>query len=775
VFTFSPSPQDKEMALAPFTLAFTGRHRHLEKRFQADYFQKNIHHLRICHWLTIFFYGIPGLLDASLFPEIKTSLWAIRYLLVCPVFLVGLAFTYTRAYRRWWQHISMGYMLLTGGGLIWMIHIAPAPDGFDYTSGIVICLMFGYTLIRERFVFASIAGAILLAAYAAVCLTATTMLPERLLHYGMYVFSANLLGMLVAHFLERSARRDFFLGSKLHSEQRNINTLNAQLEDKIHRRTQDLSVANASLQREVAERKQIESALREGQERLKILFDFAPDGYCMLNLKGDIIEGNRSSEIITGYSRRELIGENIFGLELIASTPRSRVRSVRRASLQGIPWGPGEFTLTTKAGTAAEVELRSHPVRLQNRVRILVMIRDVTRQKFQEKDRERLKKQLVQSQKMEAIGTLAGGIAHDFNNILAAISGFTELSLLEAGPGHPLHENLSQINMAGQRARDMIQQILTFSRAQDRKIKPVQAGAVVQESLKLLRASISKAIEIRPRIVSEAFTPANATELQQVVMNLCTNAAHAMGSSGGVLEVSLVDTDLTPSAPQPAPDLPPGRYIELAVNDTGAGMPPEVVQRLFDPYFTTKPKGEGSGLGMAVVHGIVNRYGGGLTVDSTPGRGTSVKVYLSRQPDGGEAIDELSEPPPTGNESILLVDDEPQLVAIEDQMLTHLGYRVTTSGDSFAALEIFRNRPDRFALVITDMSMPQMDGLELTRALQAIRPGVPVILCTGHSAGLTRENALALGVHAVLMKPVSMQALAVTVRKVIDAGQGLFT
>ena len=759
------------MALHPLTLAFRGQHRHLEKHFAEDYFDKNLSHLRLCHWLTIFFYSIPGILDASFFPEMKASLWTIRYLVVCPVFLFGLGFTYTPYYRRWWQQVSMGYILLTGGGFIGMIAIAPPPASYGYYVGILITLMFGYTLIRERFFFASLSGISLLVAYVCVSRLATPIPISLLFHNALYVFTTNLLGMLIAYFLEFSARRDFFLGYMLNLEQEKVTRLNARLEEKVVHRTEALSIANTALQREIGERENIESALRESRERLKILFDFAPDGYCMLNLKGEIIEGNRSLEILTGYNREELIQKNIFNLNLIASDPHSQAHRIHQESVKGHPWGPGEFAISRKNGDPATVEVHSHPVIIKNETSILVMLRDVTERNAQAKIREELEKQLAQGQKMEAVGTLAGGIAHDFNNILSAIIGYTELSRMDAPPGSPLHENLSQINTAGLRAKDLIQQILTFSREHDTEIKPVPAGALIKESLKLLRASIPKTIEIRQDITSEAFTLANATQLQQILMNLCTNAAHAMGTQGGILEVTLTDTEIDPSSAGQDINLPPGYYLLLTVSDTGCGMPPEVVQRVFDPYFTTKPKGEGSGLGMAVVHGIVRRYQGAINVTSEQGQGTTVKVYLTRQAKAGTGIEEKPMPLPTGTETVLLVDDESQLVAIEQQMLTRLGYQVTASEDSVKALEIFRAQPEAFAVVVTDMSMPKMNGAELTRAILAIRPDIPVVVCTGYSAGLTRENALSFGVYDILMKPISMQSLATCIRQAIDANQ----
>jgi signal transduction histidine kinase/ActR/RegA family two-component response regulator len=391
----------------------------------------------------------------------------------------------------------------------------------------------------------------------------------------------------------------------------------------------------------------------------------------------------------------------------------------------------------------------------------LVTVRDITRRKQTEE-------QFYHAQKMEAVGTLAGGIAHDFNNILSAIIGYTELSRLDAVPGSTLHANLDQINKAGLRAKELVQQILTFSRQDDIEVKPVKVRALIEESLNFLRASISKTIDIRANIASEAYALASPTQVQQILMNLCTNAAHAMGNHGGIIEVAFTDVVIDRTAFGQDINLPSGDYIRISVRDTGCGMPPQVMERIFDPYFTTKSEGEGSGLGMAVVHGIVSRYGGTIKVCSEESRGTTVNVYLPCQTDATPEKGEASNATPHGKEAILLVDDEPQLVAIENSMLTRLGYRVTTSQDSIEALEIFRRQPTAFDVVVTDMSMPKMNGLEFSQAVLAIRSDTPIIICTGYSAGLTQEKAHSVGVHGILMKPISMQTLAQSIRQAID-------
>ncbi|MDP3029139.1 MAG: GAF domain-containing protein, partial [Deltaproteobacteria bacterium] len=364
-------------------------------------------------------------------------------------------------------------------------------------------------------------------------------------------------------------------------------------------------------------------------------------------------------------------------------------------------------------------------------------------------------RQLVQIQKMEAIGTLAGGIAHDFNNILTAIIGYTELAREAAPEGSRVQAHLQEVFRAGMRAKDLVQQILIFSRQSKQEQKPLQTDSIVKEGLKLLRASIPTTIEIRPNIERECGTVlGDPTQIYQVLVNLCTNAAHAMGEKGGVLEVSLMNVDLDADAVAQHPGLKPGLYVRLTVNDTGHGMDRAVMEQIFHPFFTTKGPGEGTGMGLAVVHGIVKSHGGAITVDSEPGRGATFHVYFPRIERGRAPEAEAAASVPTGSERILFVDDEKALVDMIKQMIESLGYKVAGRTSSIEALEAFRAQPDKFDLVITDQTMPNMTGKMLAKELLRIRPDIPIILCTGYSELITEEKAKAMGIRELVMKPV---------------------
>lgn len=396
------------------------------------------------------------------------------------------------------------------------------------------------------------------------------------------------------------------------------------------------------------------------------------------------------------------------------------------------------------------------------------MVEDISEKKRSEEERHRLETELRQAQKMEAIGTLAGGIAHDFNNILAAIMGYTEMAM-ENAPGAPLvQKDLTEVLKAGTRAKDLVYQILTFSRQTEQEAKPVKMKLVVKEAAKLLRASLPSTIEVLWNIQSESSVMADPTQIHQVVMNLCTNAAHAMEDKGGMLEVSLEDVLLDGDFAAHHPGLSSGLYTRLIVSDTGHGMDASTMSRIFEPYFTTKEKGEGTGLGLATVHGIVKSHGGAVTVYSEPGEGTTFHIYLPVAEWEAEAEVATEETLPTGSELVLLVDDEQPLVNLGKEMLESLGYGVVTRTSSLEALETFRKQPGRFDVVVTDMTMPSMTGDALAMELLKVRSDIPVVLCTGFSAKISEEKVKALGIRGFVMKPFLRSNMARTIRAALD-------
>jgi signal transduction histidine kinase/ActR/RegA family two-component response regulator len=382
-------------------------------------------------------------------------------------------------------------------------------------------------------------------------------------------------------------------------------------------------------------------------------------------------------------------------------------------------------------------------------------------------------RQMQQVLKLQAIGTLAGGIAHDFNNILFPIIGYTELTMDDVPEDSQARANLDEILKAANRAKELVQQILTFSRQNGRERKPVKVQTVVAEALKLLRASIPKTIDIVPALDEECHPIlGDPTQVHQVVMNLCTNAYQAMPDSAGRIEVGLAETTISYEEMARRIGIKMGRHVHLWVQDNGIGMDAAVMERIFEPYYTTKEPGKGTGLGLSVIHGIVKNHGGFVTVESAPGRGSTFHVYLPILEDAAEqAPPPASSPPPRGRERILLVDDEEAIVGMARQMLEKMGYAVTAFTSSREALEAFGRRPESFDLLITDMTMPEMTGDELSRKLWQVRPGLPVILCTGYNERITEEDALGLGIRKFVMKPIVREEFAAAIRSALDSGR----
>ena len=380
--------------------------------------------------------------------------------------------------------------------------------------------------------------------------------------------------------------------------------------------------------------------------------------------------------------------------------------------------------------------------------------------------------QLIQSEKLRAIGTLAGGIAHDFNNILGAILGFGELALDDVAPESRTARNLRQVVKAGQRARELVRQILTFSRQSDPQRAPLRLTAIIDETMKLLRATLPASVELQTQIHTDDAGDTvigDATQLHQVLMNLGTNAGHAMRETGGRFTLSL-SARSTPAGGDPeVPGLPPGPYLCLRANDTGHGMDRNTLQRIFEPFFTTKAVGEGTGLGLSVVHGIIKRHAGEITVTSQVGVGTTFTIYLPRAAatvDAGPAPSESLSP--GHRECVLVVDDEEALVNVMEQKLTRLGYEVVACHSGVEALRQFRATPDRFAAVITDQNMPQLTGTDLALEVIRTRPHLPVILCTGSGSALVRTRALKPAIRECVLKPVDFAELSRALRRVIE-------
>ncbi len=476
-----------------------------------------------------------------------------------------------------------------------------------------------------------------------------------------------------------------------------------------------------------------------------------------------IILVNTGFEKISGYSRQEALGKTPAILRS-GRHNESFYRNMHQTIYAGRTW-KGDITNRRKDGTLFVVEATISPVfDEQGEITHFVSVRrEVTEERQFEKVRERM-------QRLEAIGTLAGGIAHDFNNILVPIMGYTELCKDIVPPGSQLKQYLDQVLLAANRARELVRQILSFSRQAEREKVPLDIRLVVKEALKLIRAALPADIQISQQIEpGNECVMADPTEIHQVIMNLCTNAQHAMAEKGGTLSVSLRAIKVDEEFAASRPGLHPGPYLQLTVGDTGCGIPEELRDRIFEPYFTTKEKDGGTGLGLATVHGIVTGGGGVISEQSEPRQGTVFELYFPVvESPAGRSGANVTLRGPGGSERILFVDDEPMIAELGKQMLGGLGYEVSSTTDPQAALTMLGNNPDAFDLVITDMTMPGIGGEKLVRAVRSIRQDIPIIICSGSSEKMKEYRQGKDGVGQLLMKPISLDDLARAARKALD-------
>jgi PAS domain S-box-containing protein len=503
--------------------------------------------------------------------------------------------------------------------------------------------------------------------------------------------------------------------------------------------------------RDISERREIEDRIRKREARFRSMVENLFDAVIVINVNSNIRFVNRAACLLFDRAEEELIGIP-FGFPISSGEAQ-------------------EIDIIRKSGIVRNAEIKVASDEWDGEPIFLVSIRDITDMKNQQLERIELEKQLQQIQKIEAIGTLAGGIAHDFNNILTPIIGFTQLVQERAKDDEFISDCLAEVFQSSCRAKDLVHQILTFSRqSKDTGYQPILVEPLIIEVSKLLRAALPTTIDIRLDIGSHGMILGDATEIHQILMNLCTNAKHAMETSGGILKISLRDVLLTEArAVSVHPDLQPGPYIHLQVSDTGCGIEPSITEKIFEPYFTTKEHGKGTGLGLSVVHGIVHNHHGVITVDSRMYQGTTFDIYIPQVAVQKETKAQAELELPKGHERILLVDDEPSILKLNTRILERLGYTVTVRSSSLEALALFTAKPDSFDLILTDMTMSQLRGDQLAAKCLAVRPDIPVVLLTGFSEILTEEKASKIGIRAIVMKPVTRLELAQTIRSVLQA------
>ncbi len=639
-----PTTGGDDWKLNKVTLAFQGDIRKYEKAFRNDYFNRSLNPMRFSLILSVFFFGIFAFLDALLLPELRNLFWFIRFGIITPTLVAVIVFSITPAFKKFMQPVLALTMYVTGLSIIVMIIFAAnKADHYTYYAGLILIFIIGYTFIKTRFIYATISGWTIVASYEVAAIWISDTPVEILVNNNFFFISANVIGMFISYFMERSARRDFYMRILLEKEQAKVKAANNALEKRVQDRTRQLTLANKDLKK--------------------------------------------------------------------------------------------------------EIEIRKH----------------------HEKEQTKLEGQLMQLQKMETIGTLAGGIAHDFNNILTPILGYSEMALEELSDESVLRYDMEQINTAAIRGKDLVQQILTFSRQVDFDKKPLKLDEVVTEVLKLIRSSFPSNIEIRPELDGDCGTVlADSTQMHQIIMNLCTNAYHAMINQGGVLTIKLEKIRVGARQIKGSAKIQNGTYVRLTITDTGIGMDKRTQERIFEPFFTKKEVGSGSGLGLSVVHGIVTSDNGTIVVESEPGKGSSFIIYLPQHSEYFVKESTQSRRMKKGNGSILFVDDEKEITFMGKRMLESLGYSVDIKTDSLVALQDFEKDPYKYDLLVTDQAMPKMMGSELIGKLKLIRPDLKAIIITGYQDSIPAEEIEQYGIVDIISKPLILSEFSELIRNVLS-------
>ena len=514
--------------------------------------------------------------------------------------------------------------------------------------------------------------------------------------------------------------------------------------------------------------KEAEKARLESEEKYRELANSLPQVVYEMDADGIITFANRNAFEFFGYTQDDF-DNGLNALHMLIPEDRDRALENILRRFNGEEIGGQEYTALRKNGGTFPIIVHVTPVVRNNKpIGLRGIMIDITDRKLSEEEKTKLEIKLQQAQKLEAIGTLAGGVAHDFNNILGIIIGNTELAMDDVPEGNRAHFNLEEINKAGKRGKDIASQLLSFSRKRVLERQLIHIIPVIKDSLSFLRATIPTSIDIRQNIQTADDTVlADSTQIHQIMMNLVANSSHAIEAEG-VIEIGIDNVVLNEDTCAQYTDLTPGNYIQVTVCDTGRGIAPKVIDRIFDPYFTTKEIGKGSGIGLSVVHGIVKSHGGAIRVESELGKGTAIAVLFPVVEMAADSAVKAEEILPTGNERILFIDDEESIVKLGHQRLERLGYKVKATTSSVEALDLFRSKPDQFDLVITDLTMPKLTGDKLVKEILNIRSDIPIILCTGFSERIDEKTAKVIGVADFIEKPCDKYDFAIRVRSVLD-------
>lgn len=525
--------------------------------------------------------------------------------------------------------------------------------------------------------------------------------------------------------------------------------------------------------RDITQRKLAEKALRESEERYRSMFQESHAVMLIIDSDtSDIVDANPAAISFYGYSLEEIKKMNIADINMLSEEEISqiveKIKKDRKSHLY--------LCHRLANGDVRDVEVYTGPITMYGKLYIFSIIHDITEHKKAEKEKNELKTRLQHAEKMEAVGTLAGGVAHEFNNLLGIIMGNTQLAMDEVRESNPARNFLQEIDRASLRARDVVKNILNFARKSLTERTPIKISDVIKESIGLIRSTTPAMINIRQNIECEdEKVLGDATEISQVLINLCNNAIQAIGDETGIIEISLTPAILDQEAAAEYEDLKPGNFVKLTVKDSGCGMDPKIISRIFDPYFTTSSLAERTGMGLSITHGIVKKHEGAIIIKSSRGEGSIFKILIPviSEKDMQHDASVPPEPSSCGKKKILFVDDEVALVKIWKQILQNWGFEVETQTDSLKALKLFKSDPNRFDLVITDIGMPLMSGDKLAKELLKIRKDIAIIICTGYSELMDEEKAKEIGVSRYITKPIIVDELENSIKEILGINTAL--
>ena len=769
-----------DFSIHPLTLAF--KKDSLEKEFRTSYFENNLQLGRACHIIAVFFYLLVGLWDAVIFDPTHLFAWQWVLSVVVLVFIGGFVSSFVALdfYSKHWQQIFAGYVLITGIGFT-IVTIASGPEYPVHNFvGIIFCLFFCYAFIRLTFLYALAAGNLIVMIYTAGTVLFFDLPGKLVLNEFFYMFGVNFLGMMVCYAMELLSRRDYMLNELLRQAERKTKNVNVRLEQMVADRTRDLHLSNKELARSLAREKELvaklekeEKSLQKSLASLETAEVIARLGYFEKNWQTGEHFWSKGFLALLGESPDQVLKTDETFWAHIHEKDRQKISDLVRQSKKDRSSMAAEFRLVRTDGEVLEVRgAADHYFDDGNLMISRGVLQDITVQKQAQEDLARLEDQLIQAQKMESIGRLAGGVAHDYNNISGIIIGYTELAMDQVNSDDPLHQTLEKVISAAQRATDITRQLLAFARKQTIDPKVIELNQAVKNILNILERLIGEDIDLvwnpGQNIWLVKIDPA---QVDQILVNLCINSRDAICGSGKItIETRNVSFDHAYCNQHSG--FKPGNYSMLAVSDDGTGMTQEILENVFEPFFTTKEIGQGTGLGLSTIYGIVKQNNGFVNAYSEPGEGTSIKVYLKRYKgtlDYAEKSDENeNEKVRATGETILIVEDDKDILDLAKTVLTKAGYRVVASNTPVSALSIAREETGRIHLLLTDVVMPEMSGRELADALPKISPGIETLFMSGYTANIiAHRGVLDKGVNFI-SKPFSGKELTAKVRKILD-------